>query len=142
MNFVPYIAPLSAAFVVMLGAIGLYLSNKAKNVDSYATGWQKVAKDNDRRLTIMEGKYDSLSKTCDELRDELNTVKDENRRLTSDNEAKIGRISILEKQVIDLQTQLGKYEANNTQMVIDAADHIHETVETEKNNIINSQKIS
>ena len=93
----------------------------------------------DDRLANMRASFSAmiednlnLQKEFNILKSELEDVKLENKRLVLDNSLKIGRISILENQIKDLQRQLDDYKHIDTAKVDDAKATLISQVEDAK----------
>lgn len=137
----------------LVSALGLaYTGFKKTNSDSKSTsitgeitlsnGWKEYAQKLETRLDLMESKFDELHASFEKLstsylklQQEMEVMRGDNTRLTEDNVAKIGRITVLEKQVIDLQNQLDNYSHIDIDKVNEAKASLHDDVEINLNNL-------
>ena len=129
------------------------VENKAVTITgevALSDGWEKYATKLEQRLSAVEKAKDDQATVIENLKEsfnklghdyldlqteqvllkaELQNVKIENKRLTLENETKIGRITILEGQIIDLQSQLDHYSHIDIEKVDAAKESLHRKVE-------------
>lgn len=133
-----------------LGAYFVYKGNQPKTiaeaekihadtVTSFAEGWEKYAINLEKRMLLMEEKYEKKIRELDEkstkrikdLEDLIEAKDEANALIVLDKDS---RINTLEKRIDDLEDELLKYQTADRNVEV-AKEILHESVEDNLNNL-------
>jgi len=108
---IEYLAPILMAVAAVIGAVGVYLKNKAGNTVTYADGWERYAGRLEIRVAALEKQFEEQESRHD-----------------AEIKAKNTRITELEARVATLEHELSKQLQLNDK-VDEVKGVLHETVE-------------
>lgn len=134
----------AGSLITVVGGVVVTLrKSSSDNKASTITGevalsdyWEKRTAKIEDRYTILEEKFEEMRTSFEnlsldyiEVKKELENLRVENTRLTSENHARLGRITTLEAQVVELQSQLASYVHIDMKKVDAVKAELHHNVE-------------